>query len=241
VRLVAFDLETHVVQPGLRCPPVVVGSICEVEVGDSAGEISAPRLLWPADDAIDALVQVLEDPSAVLVAINAPFDLACAAQHALSRGRDIMPLVHQALEDGRVFDPRLVEKLHAIGKGHLGKSCHQPWLELPGDYGLDVVVEQVLGEVDAKSDDEYQLRYHELEYVPINRRPEKSRRYPLADVRNPLRVALAQLGYAPRRGRHEPSRCGRPHGDPAGDRVRHVDPQRGPGRPDWNGDLLPVA
>jgi DNA polymerase I len=202
-RLVAYDLETHVVQPGLRVPPIVVGALCSVEVGDQhAGEVSEPVLLWPTDAAVDALVAVLEDRDAVLVGHNVAYDLACAAQHALSRGRDLMPLIHEALADGRVLDTRLVEKLHAIGRGHLGFNVHAPWVKLVGDYNLDVVVEQVLGRVDAKDDDEWQLRYHELERTPPERWPEAAVRYPKADVRNTILVALAQLGFLPRRGRH---------------------------------------
>jgi hypothetical protein len=212
MRIVAFDLETHVIQPGLTVPPVVVGSAAWVELIDGELVREGSALLHPATAAIDFLEDVLRDEAAILVGQNIAFDLCCAAQAAIdrdhARGSALMTLIFAALFADRVFDVRLAEKIHAIGAGHLGKSCHEPWKELPGDYSLDVLVEQVLGRIDAKEADEWQLRYHELALLPLEQWPPKARQYPVDDAVNTLLVALAQMGYLPRRARHVWGRIG---------------------------------
>lgn len=218
--LIAYDLETHLIQPGLQAPPIVVGSSASLALGgpNDPCDIRVGPPLFPARVAVDFLrTQVLET-DVLLVGANIFYDLACAQQSSLERGVDLMPLIFRKLERDQVWDVQLAEMLHAIGAGHLGYSV--TGRQLPGRYSLDVIVEEVTGRRDAKRFDKYRLRYHELEHVPIEQWPAEARDYLGDDVRNPLDVTARQLGSRPRRGAHrwgQDGRCVRCDGVIAGE------------------------
>lgn len=208
--LTAIDTETDLVQPGLAIPPLVCGSRLSVEVGRS---IPGPCAPLDPRECVEHLRGVLSDRDQVLVGLNVFFDLAVIHQHALRSGLDLMPKIFTKLEAGLVWDVGLAEQLHAIALGRLGCDL-VTGARLTGRYSLEVVVEQALGRRDAKVNDRWRLRYWQLRGVPIRRWPESATKYLHDDVRNPLEVALAQMGQAPIRGRHrwaeggECARCG---------------------------------
>jgi len=210
VILTAIDVETDLVQPGLQVPPLVCGSWLSVEVGRP---IPGPNSPMSPDECVARLVEVLADDEQVVVGLNVFYDLAVIHQHALRSGRDLMPAIFAKLDQGLVWDVGLAEQLHAIALGLLGRDV-ATGAQLRGRYSLEVVVEQVLGRADAKEHDAWRLRYWQLRGVPLARWPAGALRYLDDDVRNPLEVALAQLGELPSRGRHAwtagggCSRCG---------------------------------
>jgi hypothetical protein len=195
----AFDLETHVVQPGLLVPPVVCGSAAWLEPGPTiAGALLAKQ------DALEAFANAIEDPNVVIVGANIAYDLACCVVELARLGVDAIPQVFGALEDGRVFDVQIAEALNAIACGHLGKDPRTmqpivtPGTKKRGRYSLSTCVLHVLGRSDAKANDEWRLRYAELEHVPIADWPTAARDYPIDDAKNTLEVGLAQTGQLPK-------------------------------------------
>lgn len=198
----AYDTETYRIQPGLSAPPLVCASIAVPAPGGIALE---GELLTKADG-FDALRAGLADR--VLVGANIAFDLMVGAVHGAKLGVDIMPEIFAALFDGRVYDIQLAEALDAIAEGCLGKDPRtggeliNPETGRRGRYSLSICVDLVLGRTDAKANDEWRLRYGELDRVPMADWPLVARTYPVDDAKNTLEVALAQAGIMPRAGAH---------------------------------------
>jgi hypothetical protein len=221
---VAFDLETHLVQPGLTAVPIVCGSIAPDEAGNPAGRITS------ADGAETLFRGILETPRLTLIGAFIAFDVLCMAARAAAKGIDLMPQILAMYDpdrtaaigrvDGRVIDVQVWESLHAVAKGLLGKD---PWTrrELEGRYSLDEVVRQVLGRDNAKVNDRFRLSYALLENIPIEQWPLEAKTYPIDDAVNTLEAALAQAGHLPSCAPHvwspNPAQCARCGATPGGD------------------------
>lgn len=212
---VALDLETHVMQPGLPCPPIVCGSWASI--ADASGAVATA--IGTRDEAINALKRILDDSRWTLVNANIAFDLAVILHDQARRGIDLFPQVFAMYDphrtvitgavDGRVYDPQVAEALHAVSRGHLGldpatmRMMTSPTTGKPTTrYSLMRVVEYVLGRLDAKVNDIWRMRYAELEHIPIDQWPREAREYPQDDVRNALLAALGQQGHVPAIGVH---------------------------------------
>lgn len=225
---VCLDLETHKIQPGLLTPPLVCGSVARVVRDPATGQAGIRGMLLGKEQALAAAIEMLEDDRTVIVNLNIAFDLAIIAREAALRGRDLMPLIFGAYAAGRVYDPGIAEQLHAIAEGHLlhDPRNHQrlvdPYTGKRAGYSLAVVVDQVLGRIDAKVNDRWRESYALLENVPMETWPPEARQYPVDDVRNALEATLAQIGLIPNVGPHKWApdlqcvRCGarRGHGHP---------------------------
>lgn len=213
---VAWDFETHLIQPGLLAPPPVVASVAAVDRSSWGGPLRVRGELVarhteraPADpggavdDALDYFAGLLADDRFVICVANGAFDFLVAAVAAARRGRDLMPAIFQAYADERVFDVQLAESLHAVALGALGKDPHtggdlrHPDTGKPCRYNLAVVTKLVTGRVNAKANDEWRARYAELERVPLAQWPEVARTYPVDDACNTLECALGQAGHVP--------------------------------------------
>ncbi len=199
---VAFDVETHLIRPGLLAPPLVCGSIAVLDT-----EVTGELLAKP--DALLAFERLV-DPAcdAVIAGANIAYDLLVMAVTAARQRRDLMPEIFAALEQGRVYDLQIAEALDAVAEGCLGKDPRtggpliNPETGRRGRYALATVVDLVLGRTDAKTNDEWRERYAELDGVPIANWPEAARVYPVDDARNTLEVTLAQAGHLPRTSAH---------------------------------------
>lgn len=235
---VAFDTETWLIEPGLLSPPLVCASYAEyAESSFAEGAGTWGEMLGKADrdpeitDWLTRLVAMLEDPRLIICGANIAFDVLVTCVAAIRRGVNLMPLWFAAYEADRVYDLQIAEALHAVGRGHLGKDprtggdLKNPETGKKGRYSLATCVDLVLGRPDAKRNDEWRLRYRELDDKPIAQWPDTARIYPIDDARNTLEVALAQCGHMPsQRGGHEwlgdvCRRCGTPqsqahYGDP---------------------------
>ena len=199
-----FDTETFLIQPGLISPPLVCGSAAW---WDPAQQKIVGTLL-DKDSARQVFVDVLRDPERVLVGANIAFDLLVMCVDAVKRGIDLLPDVFRALDEGRVYDVQIAEMLDAVAEGCLGKDPRSggplvsPETGKRGRYSLSICVDLVLGRSDAKANDEWRLRYGELDAVPIAEWPQTARDYPVDDAINTTEVALAQVGLVPRTGSH---------------------------------------
>lgn len=205
---VAFDTETWLIEPGNSHPEVVVGSAAWLEAGNRIGKqlLRGPGVGIDAKmPLLDSFATLLDTPDAVIIGANiGPFDFPVMIKKYASLGLDIFPEVFQAYEDGRVYDLQVAEALRAIGDGTLGRDprtggeLKNPETGKPGSYSLSMCVSLVLGREDAKVNDEWKLRYRELDEKPVEQWPIEARDYPLDDAHNTLECALAQAGHLPK-------------------------------------------
>ncbi len=204
----ALDLETHLIQPGLLAPPMVLGSAAEMGPdGRLIGQILSK-------DEVRALFgAVLANPAIVLCGANIVYDLLVLAVDFAARGLDIMPQIFAMYDpegcvirgdcDGRVFEIQLAEPLHAIAQGHLGKHALTGETIInkatgrPGRYSLDTVTFEVQGREDAKINDRFRLSFAQFDNVPIAQLPFEARQYPIDDAVNTAGDALGQAGLLP--------------------------------------------
>lgn len=193
VKVVSFDCETHLIQPGLLAPPLVCASMA---TEDGACLLSAA-------EARDVFRGILES-SATWANANNSFDagvmLADAERQSRAAYESLVELVFRKYERAEVHDVLLAQALDAVAGGHLyrlpnGQDMRHPVTgEVKGRYSLDIVSWLVLGRSDAKARDFWRLRYAILEHVPPADWPPDAREYPVDDARNARDTTLVQLG-----------------------------------------------
>lgn len=202
--VVAADSETHLIQDGLLAPPGVCWSFADQTQG---GE------LVEEFDAGLRRLELLLRSNAVLAGANIAYDFAVACAEALGGrylGRpELLPLVFDKYERGEVFDVLIGVALDAIAGGHLfkdpstGQSLrHAPTVEqraagkqgkVSKRYSLEIATRLLLGRENAKANDEYRMRYHELEWLPMSAWPPVAVQYPKDDARNTFDDAAALI------------------------------------------------
>lgn len=190
MRLIAFDSETYLIEPGIPAPKGVVTSW----FGDDAPE----GILEWFTDGMRRLEWVLMTDR-IIAGANIAFDFGCA----LRERPDLIDLVFAKYERGEVWELFCAQALDAIAKGHLFKepsggamrsrgSDGQPFGKARGRYALDLLAYLVLGIANSKANDEYKLRYRELEGIPFEQWPESARIYPIDDARDTYQIAGVQ-------------------------------------------------
>lgn len=196
---IAFDTETWLITPGNLAPRMVCGSIGWLEVGPTFKGAILDR-----DQCLDTFAQIVEDHDTVLLVANGPFDFLVMATEFAKLGLDIMPQIFAMFEGHRVYDILIAAQLDAIANGHLGfdprtgGTLKNPETGKQAGYGLAVVIDLHLGRTDAKANDEWRLRYSELDGIPIPQWPPAAIDYPIDDVKNTDEGGLAQTGHVPR-------------------------------------------
>lgn len=180
--LLLFDLETYLIEPGLVAPPMVCGTFALIENPNwQAGDIDRPmedakdevRILL-RDEALALVDQMLERPELIWVAKNAPFDFSVILAHEPGWSERIFRLYNE----GRVYDPEVMEKFIAIAEG-------QNHAYGPRGFGLDKIVKRRIGDdiSASKTDpDAWRLRYAELDGVSVDSWPEAAIHYAEHDV-----------------------------------------------------------
>ena len=204
--LLSFDLETHLIQPGLLAPPIVCGSFAARDqlrvnqLGLARDGLlfrqtsSLVTLLADRRGAFDAVETNLHEDH-VWVGANIAYDFACV----LAARPDLMPIIWRAYEEGRVHDVQIAASLNAIAEGRMkdGELYRRDSTRImSGRYSLDECVKEWLGRDNAKENDRFRLSYALLENTPIEQWPEDARQYPIDDATNTLLVAKAQLKSA---------------------------------------------
>lgn len=182
----AFDLETHLIQPGLLTPPIVCGSF--------AGDAGFTPLL--NKESTLAFVESRLHTDVIWVGANIAYDWGCV----LAERPDLLPLVWKAYEEKRVFDVLIAGTLDAIYGGRLRSEDGPTELFMrngkkisSGRYSLQSVTEDYLGRSDAKKNDRWRKSYALLDGIPLDQWPEDARQYPVDDAVNTLQVAEEQL------------------------------------------------
>lgn len=181
-KAIAFDTETHLIAPGVLAPRLVCGSYA---TSDRAHILARNEVRVSFLDFIR---------NSTILGANIAFDMLVVVQ---SFGREILPEIFRAYDSGRIYDVQIAEALHAIAHGHLGRNPDQlPMKDDNGKittfYSLWTCVRLNLGRQNAKENDEWRLRYAELEHLPIEDWPEVARQYPIDDAVNTRAVALRQ-------------------------------------------------
>lgn len=202
---VAFDCETHKIQPGLLVPPLVCASVAwwDPSQGRSVGK------LLDKEGALEWFLKLL-DGEYIIVGANIAFDMAVMARYAAEHhGLDLMPKILRAYEQGRVYDIQIAEALHAVAIGMLGKnpktgnSLRDPVTNKLGRYSLSIVLWLVLDRRDAKVNDRFRQSYALLEDTPQSEWPLEARTYPVDDACNTWDCGAGQVGAIPRPIEHD--------------------------------------
>lgn len=110
MRRVAFDIETHLIKPGMLFPKLVCVSFFD----------GSKRELYLASLGLQRLIQLLKDPDVVIVGHNVAFDLGVIVAEAIEQGLDpdeILSLVFQAYADDRIADTMIRTMLVDISEG----------------------------------------------------------------------------------------------------------------------------
>lgn len=209
MNFVALDCETHLIQPGLQAPPIVCGSYW----GSPTSARPATGGLLTRREFIDSVRSKLQG-DLVIAGANIAFDFGCVVAAA----PDLLPLVFDKYERGEVWDVSIAMMLHLIAEGCVhegelwdprspGKKLIDPSKgTITSRVSLAVCVDLCLGRTDAKENDEWRLRYAELEALPFHQWPAVAREYPVDDARNTYEVAVWQAQHC-RNTANLPAQC----------------------------------
>lgn len=184
--MISFDLETHLIRPGVLAPPIVCGS--------AAGGRGGPVLMLK-DKALEYIEYLLRAGETIAGA-NIAYDFGCVA----AAKPELLLLIFDAYEEGRIFDVHIACMLDLIAKGcvqegelldpRTGAKLKDPAKgTITNRVSLAACVDLYLGRKDAKANDEWRLRYAELDGLPLEQWPEVARQYPIDDAVNTLEVA----------------------------------------------------
>ena len=182
MKVFSYDTETWGVDLSIHpAPPIVC---CSWQAEGEAAQIAKG-----AQTAVIQFCRLMKDPEAHCVGANIPFDLGClvVAEPALG------PKIFKWLEEGRIHDIQVRERLHDIARG-----CHEkdPLTGKPFHYSLASLEERYFGrDRSVEKTDGWRMRYAELEDVELSRWPAEARQYPLNDAKGTLQVFLAQKDH----------------------------------------------
>lgn len=178
LEIIAFDCETHRIKPGMLAPKMVLASF-------STDGINAEVLLREA--AVSKLSAYLDSDENIFVGANTAYDFGVF----LAEAPELLGRIFNAYEQGRVYDVQIQTALHAVALGRLGADINTG-KPMRGRYSLEACVKQWLGRTDAKENDEYRLRFHELDGLPLEQYPANAIQYAKDDAINTWQVFEAQ-------------------------------------------------
>ncbi|KKM13360.1 hypothetical protein LCGC14_1717000 [marine sediment metagenome] len=188
MRVVCFDLETHLIEPGRQAPPPVCLSWAHWR---EDGSVESGLML--AEQGRRWLREQLEDDDILLVNQAICFDLAVAHEH----WRELRGLIWRAYDANRITDVSLREKLLDVAEGTLRggyDSSSGDWKK--HKYNLGDMMMRHFDEKLDKGADSWRMRYGELDGVPISEWPERAVHYSIKDAESPLRLHRLQAARA---------------------------------------------
>lgn len=175
MKVIAIDTETLLSNQHVPCPRLVCLSYAE---DDGAGVISH----WQREEMLLILTDAFEN--CVTVFAHARFDLFVIMRYA----PELMPLIYRALEEDRVHDVLIRQRLFQIA----GVAPSRP--KKAGDEGgtvsLNECSEWYFGRKMEK--DDYRYRYHDLYATPLDAWPWKAIDYATVDAETTLAVWRSQ-------------------------------------------------
>lgn len=193
--LYALDLETHLIQPGLLAPPIVCASYAHDQ---DNGVVH--RRFDPAS--FDMRAQsIWSHPNGYRIAgANIAYDVGCL----LADQPELLPIIFKRYEQDGVHDVLIGTTLHLIAGGYVrdgiiidprnGGQIKSPSTgKMSRRVSLEIAVDIAFNDEGAKRNDEWRLRYAELENVRICDWPEAAKQYPVDDAINTFNVAKLQI------------------------------------------------
>lgn len=170
--LKAFDTETHLIQPGLQAPPLVLGSI--------ATEAQGPEACLSKADTRAVFLALLCSKD-TLVGARLDYDLGVM----VADDPELISLIFDKLDADQAVDVQILEKLHLIAQGALDDYTDNSLAHLELKHlGNDRSQEKENG---------WRFSYALLDNQPLSALPAEAIAYPRADARGTLDVALKQL------------------------------------------------
>lgn len=187
--LLSFDTETFLIVPTCTAPPLVCVSWATPD--GSAGifkwdgdGLSDPRV----DEAKARAYSWLTDQATHLAGHNVSYDLAVLA----AEWPELMPSIWRALNEGRVHDTMIREKLRDIAFGEFRWRKQADGTSVHVNYSLLDLVRFRLGYDMAKGEDTWRMRYRELHGVPLAQWPMDATGYSIKDSTSTLAVFQSQ-------------------------------------------------
>ena len=156
-----LDTETHLIAPGRLAPKLVC-----VQLAEDGGEVGIHLATDPATRT--TVERVLRQGH--IVGHNIAFDLAVIGAH----WPDLLPMVWAAYDEARVYDTVTLAQFRDIARGEFSTTS--------GRYTLAGLAERMIGLYVSKGDDSWQLRYSELDGVPLDAWPAEAIEYATKDV-----------------------------------------------------------
>ena len=175
----SFDTETHLLQPGLAAPPLVVAATATPEPGSER--------LYTRDDARTVFKSILRS-GATLENTYIVYDLGVMAADDPS----CLPLIFQALDEDRIYDLGTLEALHDNYHGHMFRDSAGAPIGRYSQLLLELRHLKIDRSEQKHGPDSWRLRYHELDGVPLSQWPDDATEYPRADARNAIDIATRQ-------------------------------------------------
>jgi DNA polymerase-1 len=196
--LIAIDTETHLIEVANLAPRMVCLTACE----------GSDTILFARADGFDTLHGVVKGwlESDTLVFHNAPFDLAVICRE----WPDLLPVAFKALEEGRVHDAMVREKLlNLTNTGNL-EFRDVAGAQKPIQYNLAALTLDYVGQDITKSkeaQDAWRTNFMHLEGIPSHEWPADASDYAKSDASYTLEVfhqqghrsdrVLARTGHDP--------------------------------------------
>src|SRR5690606_5103321 len=156
-----------------------------------------PRMVCYTEDGSEGTATIDKDPERYanrlrsapqIVFHNSAFDLGVAVVSSSFSFSEAFA----ALDENRIFDTMIREKLLDIAEGK-----YRGWTKINGrnvrrDYGLASLVRRYLGIELAKGEDTWRLRYGELFHDDLKDWPAEAKHYAMSDATSTLLVYQAQ-------------------------------------------------
>ena len=192
--IIGWDTETHLIEDGNLTPKLVCATFSGgsdtidaarhfaiLSLDSTNGFIQGERvweMLVRADKVVDAWCYFVQQGYSY-VAHNHPFDLGVLINHC----PDILPVVIDLMEKGRLRDTQIREKLIAIADDNF--NFDNRINKKPGGFSLAYLAELYFSEnlyEDKKDPNSWRLRFSELDGVNIKDWPEAAKKYAMDDA-----------------------------------------------------------
>lgn len=175
---IGIDCETWKTQPGLLVPRLVC-------LTWACGDQKGIRL---RDDAIAFARQLLEDSNVEIAGHRVFYDLAVLANEEPR----LLPLIFKKIEQNQVKDTLVRQQLIDIAAGDFEYFDGPDGKRVKNKHSLAQYTLRHFGVVLQKGDDSWQLRFAELDGVPLEKWPPGAVDYALSDAEYALAIADKQ-------------------------------------------------
>lgn len=184
---IALDVETHLIQDGMKAPRLVCGTFCE--------EAVEPRpTLHLREQFLDRLGMHLADRDVRLGGHHVFFDLgvSCAERPEL-----IAP-IFKAFKEDRIWDTKITQMIIDNARGELKFEWDEELEEYKKTrYGLGDLIRRrykiFVGKKDGEEGAYWRLRFANLDGKPLSAWPPEAKKYVLDDAVWPSRIRHGQV------------------------------------------------